>query len=303
MINNEKAYEYLSKNLRYDNSEKMIKVVDKLIENGFDINFKPNKQASLLQISIANHCDDFFKHLIKKGANYNVELVSIDLEDYDIGFAEHEYRIYPKIADMLVKYQKWDLLKIIIDNTELCLDGTLYRVFDKCLHNYKAMHNKKYFNDLYSGVFTRKEMPKVMNSFRQDYDECINILKSLSERFNIDLRTYELCSDTEWNATLESYCAPFPYDVYNKKSGINFEKGTPETVKALAEYLKIFDIIMNEIYEQNLNNTSILGSYKYGVNNLTGKPNKTSILGDRVYGKDIIDTSTNSENNDDELSM
>ena len=96
-----------------------------------------------------------------------------------------------------------------------------------------------------------------MNLFRQHYVECIDILKSLSERFNIDLRTYELCSNTEWNATLKSYCAPYPYDVYNTKTGINFEKCTPETRKAKAEYLKIFDIIMNEIYEQNLNNTSI----------------------------------------------
>lgn len=259
MINNEKAYEYISKNLGYDNTEKMIKAVDKLIENGFDINFKSNKQPSLLEISIAKHSDDFFKHIIKKGANYNVELVSIDLMDYDIGFSEYEYRIYPKIADMLVKYQKWDLLKIIIRDCELCLDGTLYRVFDKCLHNYKAMHNKKYFNSIYKGVFTRKEMSKVMNSFRQDYDECVDILKSLSERFNIDLRLYELCSNTEWSATLKSYCAPSPYDVYTiwyyKDDDINFE--TPETKKEFEEYTKIFDIIMNEIYEQNLNKTSI----------------------------------------------
>lgn len=299
MINNEKAYEYISKNLRYDNIEKMIKVVDRFIENGFDINYNKSK-PSLLEISIAEHCDDFFKYLIKKGANYNVELVSVDFDD-DIGFSEHEYRISSKIADMLVQYQKWDLLKDIIDNCELCLDGTLYKVFDICLHNYKSMHNKKYFKDIYSGVFTRKEMSKVMNNFRQDYNKCIDILKSLSKRFNIDLRTYSLCDDTKWQGTLKSYCAPWPYDIYCIKKDRYYPKITPETERENAEYLKIFDIIMSEICQQDLNNTSILVSSKNRANKLTSKPNKTRILGGRVYGKNIMDD--NSENNDDEFTM
>lgn len=243
MNNNEKVYNFLSKKMNSDNTETMIELIDIFTERGFNINYAPKNKVgftkpSLLEISIAKHCDDLFKYLIKKGANYNAKLVDIDTEDYVIsfmGYGEWEtYQIHPKIADMLVKYQKWDLLKVIINDCELSLDGTIYKIFERCLHNYNSIYDKKYFNKFYKDVWEKKEMPEAIKMFKREYNQCIEILQRLSERFNIDLSSYKLRSLEKDGSSLRYYFSAYSVEPSHKKM---------PTGKSMT----IFDSIMEDI--------------------------------------------------------
>lgn len=259
MLNNAKVYKILAEHMSEKNEKKLTETIEKLSKKGFDLNFHPEDQPSLLELSHQRCCYDLFERLIQIGANYNVDLVDFSWggPEYEVGFLQGGYYVHPKIADKLVSCGDWDLFKRIIDDCELCLDGTLYKTFQECIFCYKFLTDKKFFQ--YYNTAKGNEIPELVNEYKKKYQTCTEILRRLSERFNIDPETYELCSsDPEFRATLKDYCAPFPYNVFDKAlyNRLGFGVPTPKTEKANQEYLKTYDRIMSKI-KQSENTQSL----------------------------------------------
>lgn len=248
MLDNAKVYKILVESMNFYDEKKLAEIIGQFVKRGFDINYAPENTPSLLQIAISHNYNNLFLYMIKNGANYNVDLAWVDLMSYEYNDNE-----FPKIADYLIERENWDLLKVIIDDCELCLDGSLYKIFDNALTYYKLSYDKKFFNSIYKDIFQEKEIPSIMDGFKNDYKKTVEILQRLCKRFDIALDDYvlfESCTPLDQDAIILKWlCAPV--DTHISVDKLN---RLPKNEKnERKQYYKDYEIIMNDICKTNQN--------------------------------------------------
>lgn len=255
MVNNKEAYDTIVKNLSTTNDEIICKVVDKLIEHDFDINYTPEGKKSLLQLSVEYGFDNLFKLLVQNRADINVQLTNYDESSYLLGYDDIKGNpVLPKIADLLVSCKKYDLLYgLLSKDCQYCLDGTILKLFEQSFNFFKLLYVKDYFKQAYSNVgFKDKNVYK--KQCKQNLDKSLDLLGKIIVLNKIDINNKFLVLNEYYQMTLPEFIESLNKKQIKNRYGIDFDSMDSEhyaLYDIVPEYRKKVDLAIAGLSKAN----------------------------------------------------